>query len=142
MTVNPFVCVNPVPGSGGSQLDAKLDKPSVVHYFCEQKTADYSTLWLALSDLVPFVIDCWVDNMKLDYNNLSRTTSNSPGVNIRVPGFGDTQSIEFVDPAKLSVTGYFNVLVNTLLDLGYSRGLDLHGAPYDFRKAPSKLIPS
>ncbi|KFM83613.1 Group XV phospholipase A2, partial [Stegodyphus mimosarum] len=27
-----------VPGDGGSQLEAKLDKPEIVHYFCNRKT--------------------------------------------------------------------------------------------------------
>lgn len=53
-----------VPGDLGNQLEAKLDKPSVVHYICYKKTNDYFTLWLNLELLVPVAIDCWVDNMR------------------------------------------------------------------------------
>ena len=127
-----------VPGDGGSQLFAKLDKPDVVHYFCDRKTENYFNLWLNLALLVPFVIDCWVDNMKLIYDNTTRKTSNSPGVDIMVPDFGNTSSVEYVDPSQVSVTGYYNVLVNELVAAGYRRGVDIRGAPYDFRKSPSK----
>nr|XP_015223448.1 PREDICTED: group XV phospholipase A2-like [Lepisosteus oculatus] len=53
-----------IPGDLGNQLEAKLDKPSVVHYVCYKKTEDYFTLWLNLELLVPFAIDCWIDNIR------------------------------------------------------------------------------
>lgn len=62
-----LICVpygGPVPGDLGNQLEAKLDKPSVVHYICYKKTDDYFTLWLNLELLVPVAIDCWIDNMR------------------------------------------------------------------------------
>lgn len=49
-----------VPGDGGSRIDAKLNKPDVVHYLCDKKTNDYSNIWLNLELLVPYVIDCLV----------------------------------------------------------------------------------
>lgn len=51
-----------VPGDGGSRIDAKLDKPEVVHYFCDKKTDKYDNIWLNLELLVPLVIDCLVSN--------------------------------------------------------------------------------
>lgn len=48
-----------VPGDGGSQMEAKLNKPSVVHYVCD-KTSDWFSLWLNIELLVPVVIDCFV----------------------------------------------------------------------------------
>lgn len=128
-----------VPGDGGSQIFAKLNKPDVVHYFCDRKTDTYFNLWLNMALLVPFVIDCWIDNMQLVYDNTTRKTYNSPGVEIMVPGFGNTSTIEYVDPSQVSVTGYYNVLVAALAQAGYTRGIDLRGAPYDFRKSPSKF---
>ena len=126
-----------MPGDGGSQIDAKLDKTDVPHYFCDKKTDEYFNLWLNLALLVPFVIDCWVDNMKLIYDNTTRTTYNSQGVETQVPGLGNTTSIEFVDPSRVPVSGYFNNMVQQLVDFGYERGVSIRGAPYDFRKAPS-----
>lgn len=53
-----------VPGDLGNQLEAKLDKPSVVHYICYKKTDTFFTLWLNLELLVPVAIDCWIDNIR------------------------------------------------------------------------------
>ncbi|XP_023217052.1 group XV phospholipase A2-like isoform X1 [Centruroides sculpturatus] len=128
-----------VPGDGGSQLQAKLDKPEVVHYFCNKKTDNYFDLWLNLELLLPYVLDCWVDNMRLIYDNKTRMTTNAPGVDIRVPGFGNTSTVEFLDPSQISPSTYFSAIVNMLVSKGYTRGVDVRGAPYDFRKAPNEL---
>ena len=61
-----------VPGDGGSQVEAKLNKTTVVHYVCEKTSNDYFNIWLNLELLVPLVIDCWIDNMKLNYDNVTR----------------------------------------------------------------------
>jgi lysophospholipase-3 len=50
-----------VPGDGGSRLEAKLDKKDVAHHYCERKSDDWFDLWVNLSLLVPFAIDCWVE---------------------------------------------------------------------------------
>ena len=62
-----------VPGDGGSQLEARLDKSNVVHYLCAKK-ADWFDLWLNLEEMAPILIDCWTDNMRLIYDNQTRTT--------------------------------------------------------------------
>lgn len=53
-----------MPGDLGNQLEAKLDKPKVVHYLCSKKTDSYFTLWLNLELLLPVIIDCWIDNIR------------------------------------------------------------------------------
>lgn len=79
--------------------------------------------------------------MKLTYHNDTRTTTNTEGVSVRVPGWGDPFSVEYLDPSKASPGNYFKDVGNMLVNqLGYVRNLSLRGAPYDFRKAPSKLI--
>uniref|UniRef100_A0A8C5PHI4 Group XV phospholipase A2 n=1 Tax=Leptobrachium leishanense TaxID=445787 RepID=A0A8C5PHI4_9ANUR len=126
------------PGDLGNQLEAKLDKPSVVHYMCSKKTNYYFTLWLNLELLLPLVIDCWIDNIRLDYNITSRTTVPPEGVDIRVPGFGQTYPLEFLDPSKRNVGIYFFTLVETMINWGYIRDKNVRGAPYDWRKAPNE----
>lgn len=64
-----------VPGTGGSQLEAKLNKPSVLHWYCDRQTSDYFTLWLKKTSLLPYAINCWVDNMRYDL---------SPDINVHI----------------------------------------------------------
>ncbi|EPY84180.1 group XV phospholipase A2 precursor [Camelus ferus] len=125
-----------VPGDLGNQLEAKLDKPTVVHYLCSKRTDSYFTLWLNLELLLPVIIDCWIDNIRT-----SRATQFPDGVDVRVPGFGKTFSLEFLDPSKSSVGSYFYTMVESLVGWGYTRGEDVRGAPYDWRRAPNENGP-
>lgn len=134
--LNPVILI---PGDGGSQIEAKVNKTSVVHYICE-KTSDYFNIWLNMELLVPVVIDCWIDNIKLVYNNITRTTSNVEGVDTRIPGFGGSETVEWLDPSHASTGAYFKDIANLLVNLGYLRNITIRGAPYDFRKAPSKSL--
>lgn len=60
-----------------------------------------------------------------------------PGVEIRVPGFGTTENIEWLDKSKASEGRYFTDIVEMLVAMGYKRGKNLLGAPFDWRRAPS-----
>uniref|UniRef100_A0A0B6ZGM7 EF-hand domain-containing protein n=2 Tax=Arion vulgaris TaxID=1028688 RepID=A0A0B6ZGM7_9EUPU len=132
-----------IPGDGGSQLVAKLNKTTSPHYICRKYTSDYESIWLNLEELLPEVLDCFVDNMRLLYDPQTRTTFNTPGVDIQANGFGETDSVEFLDPNPVthfsSSLSYFYFIVNDLVTMGYARGLSVRGAPFDFRKAPNEL---
>lgn len=78
--------------------------------------------------------------MRLEYNNVTRTTNNSPGVLIRIPGFGNSSVVEWIDPSRASAGAYFKDVANMLTNLGYERNVSLRGAPYDFRKGPSNIF--
>jgi lysophospholipase-3 len=129
-----------IPGDGGNQLFAKLDKKSSPHFYCYKKTNDYFMLWLNIHQILPFVVDCFVDNIRLNYDNVTRKSYNTPGVDIKVLGFGQTDTVEYLSSTKLSQTVYFGGIVSSLVDqYGYVRGVNVRGAPYDFRKAPNEL---
>ena len=65
------------------------------------------------------------------------STSNPQGVFTRVPGFGDTTTMETLD--TLGWIKNMKYLVDHLTSLGYRKGEDLHGAPYDNRHSPESL---
>ncbi|KAM4614019.1 phosphatidylcholine-sterol acyltransferase [Discoglossus pictus] len=124
-----------VPGMFGNQLEAKVDKEDVVNWICYRKTDDYFTVWLNLNMFLPLGIDCWIDNIRVVYNKTTRTVSNAPGVDIHVPGFGKTHSVEYLDKSKLA--GYLHTLVQNLVNNGYVRDETVRAAPYDWRIAPN-----
>lgn len=129
-----------VPGDGGCQFEAKLDKPNVRHIFCTHKTENWYSLWLNLELLGPYILDCFIDNIKLSYDRNTNTTRNQPGVEIRQPGFGNTSSVEWLDSSQFGATSYFYPVVEYLVkELGYIRNVSIRGAPYDFRKAPNEM---
>ncbi|XP_026350834.1 phosphatidylcholine-sterol acyltransferase isoform X1 [Ursus americanus] len=155
-----------VPGCLGNQLEAKLDKPDVVNWMCYRKTEDFFTIWLDLNMFLPVGVDCWIDNTRVVYNRSSGRVSNAPGVQIRVPGFGKTYSVEYLDNNKLAgvfigeragcsrgrptgavarasdadafPTGYMHTLVQNLVNNGYVRDETVRAAPYDWRLEPSQ----
>ena len=53
-----------VPGHAGSDLQAKLDKPSTKHFWCWRSTNDYYKLWLNVWQLLPFAASCFADNFR------------------------------------------------------------------------------
>lgn len=95
--------------------------------------------------------------------------SNAPGVQIRVPGFGKTYSVEYLDSSKLAglcqraglglqagvlahsrhgpapgaaapPTGYLHTLVQNLVNNGYVRDETVRAAPYDWRLEPGECL--
>ena len=76
--VDGFKPVIIAPGTGGSRLEAKLNKPSVNHWYCSA-TSDWYTLWLSVASLLPPAINCWVDNIMLLWDPNTKQYSNNLG---------------------------------------------------------------
>ena len=118
-----------IPGDGGSQLWARLNHTlPPPHFFCSRHS-NWFELWLDIGLIVPEIIDCFVDNMRLVYNETTKKTSNIDGVEVQVPGFGNTSTVEFFDSSAFAFSSYFAPIVRSLVALGYTRGVNLRGAP-------------
>jgi len=126
-----------VPGIGGSQIQASLDRSRTLHWWCYRKYGWY-TLWLNIEEfLSPLPLECWTDDIKLVYNKTTDRMENTPGVLTRIPDFGNTSSIEYLDPELSHPGQYFAPFVKSLVkQFGYQRGFNIRGAPYDFRYGP------
>ena len=139
--ITPLDCFKPViiiPGTGGSQIEAKLDKPSVNHFYCS-RTSDWYTLWLSVTQLIPPFINCWVDNIMLLWDPMTKTYSNNAGVSTRIPySDGSTLNFEYMDPSiHYGDSDYFHTLVEAMVGAGGVRNVTIRGSPYDFRYSPS-----
>ena len=127
-----------VPGDGGSQIEARLNRSSTGHWWCS-KSSDWYDLWLNINEMLTFMVDCWKENVALEYDPDTRTTSNIPGVETRIPGFGnETSTVEYIDKSMRGFSVYFALVVSKLVAQGYERGVNIHGAPYDFRRAANE----
>lgn len=119
-----------------------MNKTDAPHYICDKTTKDYFELWLNLELISPYIIECLVDNIRLVYNRETKLTENSPGVQTIIPNFGSPDPVEFLDSSKYSITTYFGKISEALVKTaGYTRGVNIKGAPYDWRKAPNELYP-
>ncbi len=61
---------------------------------------------------------------------------NMPNVDIKVPDFGGTSSVEFLG----KLIPYLNRMVEFFVDRGYERGKDIRAAPYDWRLAAGRIL--
>ena len=134
LSLSPRGLLSPVlllPGDGGNRLDVRR----------EPGEAGWSRLWLDVWQLRSSQVRDWADTIKLLYNRQTRSSSNVAGVETRVPGWGQTECVEYLDPSWSAwllgdVGNYMHSLVQYLVDLGYRRGDTIRAAPYDFRLAP------
>nr|XP_047127171.1 phospholipase A2 group XV isoform X2 [Hydra vulgaris] len=127
-----------VPGIGGSQIEAKLNRDQSTYYWCYKQYPNWFTLWLSIEELFPIVEKCLAENIKTNYNDTTKTMENAKGVYTRVPDFGNTTAIEWLDPYIHFAGVYFFPFIDALTrSAGYVRGKSLRAAPYDFRYDPS-----
>ncbi|XP_026390786.1 lecithin-cholesterol acyltransferase-like 1 [Papaver somniferum] len=128
-----------VPGSGGNQLEAKLSKD---YYKTSSLACRFLTpahrwfrLWFDLKVLVQPFTECFAERMTLYYDPVKDDYRNAHGVETRVPYFGSTEGLQYLNPNLIlrDITAYMAPLVESLERQGYVEGQDLFGAPYDFR---------
>ncbi|XP_014208657.1 group XV phospholipase A2-like [Copidosoma floridanum] len=137
-----------VPGMAGSQIEASVNR-STAQAYCQKVSDGYINIWLNSASLSSHFLECWIDNFRLIYNGRTRKTYCPDGVVTKIPGWGDTSTVEYLDPRipspRQRVFGahgsYFMEIANMLVDkLGYLRNVSLRGAPYDFRRGPDENV--
>ena len=74
-------------------------------------------------------------SIRLQYDSSTNTYTNSTGVEVRVPGFGNTDTVEFLDNDHSAYSAYFHTFVQHYVARGYERGKTIRAAPYDWRLA-------
>lgn len=127
-----------VPGLLGSRLQARTHKRSGVNILCSKKS-DWRDVWFSLRQMLPVVIDCWIDNVRLEYNPSTGFTQSPSGVEVRVPDFGSVKSVRKLDLNTPKLGDYFSTIIERYEQLGYTADENLLAAPYDFRLAPQEL---
>ncbi|PIN11604.1 Lecithin:cholesterol acyltransferase (LCAT)/Acyl-ceramide synthase [Handroanthus impetiginosus] len=141
-----------IPGSGGNQLEARLTAEyKSTSFWCNRwyplkKDPDgWFRIWFDSFVLLRPFTKCFSKRMMTYYDPDEDDYHNAPGVETRVPHFGSTEGLLYLDPSLKHITSYMEPLVRSLEEIGYISGKNLFGAPYDFRYAlaaeghPSKV---
>ncbi|XP_054789940.1 lecithin-cholesterol acyltransferase-like 1 [Prosopis cineraria] len=136
-TLHPLILI---PGAGGNQLEARLTgdyKPTSLlcdRWYPLHKDHDgWFRMWFDPSVLLPPFTHYFAHRMTLHFEPHLDDYFNAPGVQTRVPQFGSTRSLLYLDPYLKHVSAYMAPLVDALEEVGYVEGETLFGAPYDFR---------
>ena len=134
----PVVLLN---GLGGAALQCQLDATHVPKHALCTKKEDWFTIWLDLEELVPGAFSCFEDNIIPRYNASTQAYSSPQGVSIRALDFGGVGGLAYLDPSvRIPSAAYFEALIEALRSrANYSVGVDLFGAPFDWRFAPDGL---
>eukprot|EP01116_Phalansterium_solitarium_P004608 TRINITY_DN1564_c0_g1_i3.p1 TRINITY_DN1564_c0_g1~~TRINITY_DN1564_c0_g1_i3.p1 ORF type:complete len:217 (-),score=42.32 TRINITY_DN1564_c0_g1_i3:124-717(-) len=128
-TLVPFIII---PCSTGSRLEGMLTDKKTAYAWCPRNSDGWFNMYLpAPEDLLPPHVYCVAENLELFYNASSGVYSSFPGVQVRVPDYGNTSAVEYLTPPDKEPL-YHN-LINMLVSLGYERGVNLRAAPYDWR---------
>lgn len=127
-----------VPGLLGSRLQARTSKMRRVNVFCS-KQSEWHDMWLSLRQLLPLAVDCWLDNVRLEYDAHTGWTRQPLGVEARVPDFGSVESVRVMDVRMPKLTQYYAPIIEHYAKLGFTPDQNLLAAPYDFRLAPQQL---
>jgi pimeloyl-ACP methyl ester carboxylesterase len=127
-----------VPGLAGSRLQARVYKSSRVNMICK-KQHDWQEMWLSLRSFLPFAIDCWIDNVRLEFDPATGLARPPDGVETRVPDFGSVESVRHLDLKSPKLTKYFDAIIELYTKIGYQADRNLFAAPYDFRLAPRQI---
>lgn len=133
LLLDPLVLV---PGSGGNQLEGRLTeayKPSSLVCSSLHHGGRWFRLWFDPTVILAPLTKCFAQRMTLYYDPVLDDYRNCPGVLTRVPHFGSTNSLLYLDPNLKHITAYMAPLVEALEQIGYVDGNNLFGAPYDFR---------
>ena len=59
-------------------------------------------MWLDVWQLRGSKVRAWADTIKLVYDRRSRVSRNVAGVETRVPGWGDTDSVEYLGQSEVA----------------------------------------
>jgi len=123
-----------LPGMGGSALQAKISKHKAPHWWCWQNWDEWFRDWLPLVELL--AQDCWFDNLRINYNATTDEYLNQEGVTIDTMDFGGLSGIDYLDywfGVPITFTTYYSAMIDSFEKVGYTKGKNLFGAPYDWR---------
>ena len=132
-----------VPGFGGSGIDATIDGDTYPGrpWWCAKKRKSFH-IWFNIFELLSQ--ECQFEELTLPYNATAKSFAHThPGVTLTATDFGGTKGVDFLERVgntAIGLTSYLSRMIKSLEGVGYKSGVDVHGAPYDFRLPPDEPV--
>lgn len=124
-----------VPGLFGSNIEEQVDEKTGL--VCKHASGEWYFLWLDVGEMLPLKIKCFWDHMTMR-TLPNGTTTNVEGVNTQVYDYGGVGAVRCAIPKHCNGTKSMYDLLDALEGVGYTAGLDLRAAPYDWRTGPTE----
>ena len=96
----------------GSRLEVAFNRESVAWPVCP--LSGTKTLWFSVPNFGPFAADCWLENVRLHYDNNTRRSFSDPGVTVTPYMSGSASGLEYIAP----LPQHMSSSQNTFLFLG------------------------
>lgn len=129
---NPVILV---PGVLRSKLKVTVDH-QVSNWYCKSNTKEHQ-MWLRVRYATTHLVNCMLDWMTLSTENVNGTTHvvSRPGVNVTTDPWGDVNALRHTGQGFLGskLHRYLDGIIDDLIDAGWTPGVDLFGASYDWR---------
>lgn len=120
----------------GAELMGTI-KDLSTHWYCPKNEKD-SLIWIKDLMVIPPLFNCLASWLKVEWNYTSGLPTSRNKTIIYAKDFGGLNGIRYIDGGvfgKHYLPDYLNI-INKLEDNGYIEGIDLFGAPYDWRLMP------
>eukprot|EP01112_Ceratiomyxa_fruticulosa_P020797 TRINITY_DN7185_c0_g1_i1.p1 TRINITY_DN7185_c0_g1~~TRINITY_DN7185_c0_g1_i1.p1 ORF type:complete len:477 (-),score=125.69 TRINITY_DN7185_c0_g1_i1:197-1627(-) len=130
LNLDPVVLL---PGLGGSGLEARIKKQSSPSWYCF-KNLNWFRIWFGVNEII--AQPCWMDNLAIIYDPATGEYNNTEGVDLQPADFGGVGGVAYLDYVfgiPIPFTGVFDTMIKSLEEVGYDAGVNLVGAPYDWR---------
>lgn len=134
-----------IPGTYASLLQM-TGKDLGHEWFCP-KTLDNQIIWVDEMYLIPPILDCFFQWLKIYYDPVKNVQLSHPNSIIDIVDFGSLRGVTSVDSfiQNISIIPYYTFMINYFEKNGYVEGKDLFGAPIDWRmglaQAPTVFYP-
>jgi len=133
---NPVIII---PGIIGSMLKGSVAKPSS-NWYCPSNINE-STLWLKKQYSVHPLLDCLLEWLTLEYDNVSKVIRQPKGVNAEIHNFGTLDGLTHRTDNWVGINflPFWNEIIHELEKKGWNESISLFSAPYDWRMGISEL---
>lgn len=141
LTLPPVILI---PGFAGSLLDVSVDENQNMPKCANQRITNSTRLWIDTFFFMPIrrprAVDCFYDQMALNWNKTTNRYASHEGVTIDPVGHSGQGSYGGIDGCDYlarilgyKAVSYYGKLAQNLERNGYRRGVNLFAAPYDWR---------